>query len=109
MGMAPTIEQDSSEKQRMTSAQTAFQTIQEELRKAEQREKELKDSLRKNLNRFGQVAIMSSYVKLINEQLTYMDILLKNAKEDRELDVVKTIQDQIAVIAALKATVEANS
>lgn len=83
--------------------ETSVAACQKEMESMRRKEEEIKNQLRKSLEAFSKNAISSSYVAFLNEQLSYLHILLTNKKQACDHTGVDNIQSQIRMIETMKA------
>lgn len=78
------------------------QELDQQVAKLEKEEQHVKQQLKANLSRFGELSGKSSYIGLLNEQQCYIDQLLQVAVHEGNTDMVKHLTEQLQTIDTLK-------
>lgn len=81
--------------------EVALATLNAKLEAMEMKEQQLKNELKTNLEKFKTIAASSSYISLLNEQKSYLRILLKQATQKDAQATVSALNDQIKLIETM--------
>lgn len=76
--------------------------LDQQVAKLADEEQEVKQKLKANLSRFGELSGKSSYIGLLNEQQCYIDQLRQVAVQEANMDMVNHLTEQLQTIETLK-------
>jgi len=79
--------------------------IEKKVAELEKEGRRIKDEMRTSLESFGRIACAPSYLAFLNEQDSYLAMLLKLAKQEGDQSRAQRLTDQRTMISTLRASV----